>query len=163
MPKLAPVTSSFLEEAKQTVEASVVIAAPVAVVWDAILDYPSWTNWFEGMKSCEATSTPESGIGSTRRVVIGPLEVDETFVTWDEHKSWGFTVSETNLILAKRMLEQVDFEDIGTSDSPATRVTYLGAFEPHWLTFLPFPLLKRQMAKAWTKSFTNLAAILETA
>lgn len=162
MPKLTLVDKDFLDQATQTIEVSAIIAAPVSDVWSAIVDNDTWPEWFEGMTRCEGTSRPASGLDASRFVAIGPFELQETFIVWEENVSWGFSVTETNLIFAKKILEQIDFEDIGSEDAPVTRITLRGAFEPHLLTKLPFPLIKRKLAKTWKTSFSNLATMLET-
>ncbi len=156
MPHLRPVSADFINQAPQTITVEHRIAAAPSNVWKAIVDNPGWTNWFDGMTSCQATSDPDSGVGATRQVKVGPMELDEEFITWDEESCWAFTVTRTSIPFAKRMLEQISLTSIGTPSQPATKVCYVGAIEPHSLTRPVFPLLARQVKATWRTSLANL-------
>ncbi len=160
MPDLIPVDATFANSAPQRIEVEHRIAATTAEVWNVIADNSTWTSWFDGMSSCEPTSDPDSGVGASRQVKVGPMQLDEQFITWEEESCWAFTVTKTSIPFAKRMLEQIELTSLestgGSAEQPATRVRYLGAIEPHPLTRLVFPLLARQLKATWRKSFANL-------
>ncbi len=156
MPDLIPVDAAFANSAPQRIEVERRIAATTVEVWKVIVDNSTWTDWFDGMTSCEPTSDPDSGVGSSRRVKVGPMQLEEQFITWDEASCWAFTVTKTSIPFAKRMLEQIELTSVGTADQPATKVHYVGAIEPHPLTKLIFPVIARQLKAAWRKSFANL-------
>lgn len=156
MPELTPVDISFAETASRRIEVEQDIDASASAIWAVLTDNSTWTTWFEDLTKCEWTSEQTSGVGATRQVAFGPMEVDEEFIAWDENERWAFMVTKTNLALAKRMLEMIELEDIGSKKSPKTRVRYTGAFQPHILTFLPFPLFKMQIKRSWARAFVNL-------
>lgn len=160
MPALDPVEPSFATTAPQKVVVETTVAASTASVWGALADNDAWPKWFDPMSSCISTSDPATGVGSTRSVVVGPLEADELFIIWEPEKAWGFTITRTNLPMAKRFLEMVELEAIGTTSSPQTLVRYTGAFEPHLITKLSYPLVKRQVRSAWTKGLAGLDPFL---
>lgn len=156
MPALTPVDISFAETASRRIEVEHRIKAPASEIWEVITNNSTWTDWFDGMTSCETTSEVAHGVGASRRVNVGPMELDEEFIVWEENERWAFTVTNTSLALAKRMLEMIELQDVGTKAKPETLVTYTGAFQPHILTFLPFPLFKLQLKRTWKKAFENL-------
>ncbi len=156
MPDLILVDASFANSAPRRIEVEHRVAATTAEVWKVIVDNSTWTSWFDGMSSCEPTSDPESGVGASRRVKVGPMQLDEQFTTWEEESRWSFTVTRTSVPFAKRMLEQIELTAIGTTDQPRTMVRYTGAIEPHPLTKLIFPLLAHQLKATWRTSFANL-------
>ncbi len=156
MPDLILVDAAFANGAPRRIEVEHRIAATTAEVWKVIVDNSTWTSWFDGMSSCEPTSDPDSGVGSSRRVKVGPMQLEEQFITWDEESCWAFTVSKTSIPFAKRMLEQIELASVGTAEQPATKIHYVGAIEPHPLTKLIFPVIARQLKATWHKSFANL-------
>lgn len=157
MPTLAPVDLSFATTAPRTVTVTKTIAAPVADVWAAVTDNPGWVNWFPTMSSSENTSDPTHGLGSTRTVKVGGLRAEERFVGWEPEKLWAFAIDKTNLPMAKRFLEQLEF----TADGDTTNVTYTGAYEPHLLTRLIGGVIDKQLRSAWTNGLAGLAAHVE--
>lgn len=162
MPKLTPVDSTFLDGspktgAPKTVVVKQHIAAPIQRVWDVIADNDTWTEWFPAMTECTTTSDPATGVGATRRVIVGALEADEIFVTWDEPHQWAFIITRTNIPMATKFLEQLELAE----DSTGTMVTYTGAFTPHLVTKLSYPLVKRGIKKSWTEGLQGLAAHVE--
>lgn len=153
MPKLTPVDVAFIATARQTLEVEQIVRAPIQRVWDTIADNETWTRWFSPMSECQTTSDPGTGVGATRSVVVGPLEADEEFVAWDEPNIWAFTITKTNIPMASKFLEQLEL----STHNDGTRVTYTGAFDPHLVTKLSYPLVKRQVRKAWTAGLAGLA------
>lgn len=154
MPTLAPVDLSFANAAPRRVTVDQVVNAPVAKVWDVVTNNPGWVNWFPTMSSSENTSDPTHGIGSTRTVKVGGLRAEERFVGWEPERLWAFTIEKTNLPMAKRFLEQLEF----TPDGDQTKVRYTGAYEPHLLTRLVAGVVDKQLRTAWTNGLAGLAA-----
>lgn len=157
MPNLTPVDPGFIATARQVVEVSQLVRAPIQQVWDTIADNSTWTQWFTPMSECETTSDPGTGVGSTRSVVVGALEADEKFVAWDEPYVWAFTIVKTNIPLASKFLEQLEL----ATHNEGTQVSYTGAFDPHLVTKLSYPLVKRQIRKTWTTGLAGLADYLK--
>ena len=154
MPTLAPVDTSFVSTAPRTVTVDQLVAAPVARVWAVVIDNPGWINWFPTMTSSEDTSDPIHGVGSTRTVKVGGLRAEERFVAWEPEQLWAFTIEKTNLPMAKRFLEQLEF----TPDGDQTKVRYTGAYEPHLLTRPIAGLIDKQIRSGWTNGLAGLAA-----
>lgn len=161
MPKLAEVDTTFAEVAPVKIVTSKIMAANVADVWAVVTHNPTWTEWFPMMTSCETTSDPAFGVGATRTVKVGGLRADEVFVAWDENALWAFSIVRTNLPLATKMLEQIEFST-SSSDGSSTTITYTGAITPHWLARPILPLAKWNLKRLWSKGFDNLAAMLES-
>ncbi len=131
MGKLVEQEIGFAETAPFRAEGSATFEATPAEVWAVVLDYPSWPRWFEGVKSCVATSDPAVGIGSTRRVAL-PIpgsKVDERFIAWDEGERWAFTGTDATPGLFRALVERLLIEDLGDG---RCRTTYRMAFEPSW-------------------------------
>jgi len=162
MPKLTPVDTNFAAVAPVNIVVSKTIAADVADVWAVVTHNPTWTEWFPQMKSCETTSDPGFGVGATRTVKVGGLRADEVFVAWDENVRWAFTIVGTNLPLATKMLEQIEFSSSPSDGSPSTTVTYTGSIAPHWLARPILPIAKWNLKRSWATGFDNLAAMLES-
>lgn len=162
MARLTLADPSFAQSAPHRVVVERTITASAEAIWSVISDNSTWTSWFPGMSRCETTttttsSTPATGVGSRRTVKVGPLLVEEQFISWDENKLWGFCVTRSNLPVARKMLEQLELIDQSTSSGPSTLIRYTGAFVPHPLALLTFNLTKRQVEAAWTGGLAGLA------
>jgi uncharacterized protein YndB with AHSA1/START domain len=135
------------------------IEAPVACVWSTFTDDPSWAIWFDGCKSCESTSTPPGGVGSTRSISVGGLRVDERFIAWEPERLWAFTVVNMRPAFAQAMVERVTFTDLAGEQ---TRIDYRIAIAPRrWAKPLRKVFAKR-MSAAFATSFQNLNTHLRT-
>jgi uncharacterized protein YndB with AHSA1/START domain len=154
MPTLTSVETNFAASAHRTVTVEQVIASTPGPIWAALVDNPGWTTWYPGMKRCESTSDPAHGVGSTRTVEVGGLKAEETFVAWEPEKLWAFTITKTNLPMAKRFLEQVEL----IAGDGVTAARYTGAFEPMLITKPLAGLIERQIRTAWTNGLAGLAA-----
>ena len=130
---------SYADRAPVIAEGVGVVRGTPQEVWDAILDYPGWTRWFASLTSCEATSDPATGVGSTRDVGIkGGVTVSERFIVWDEPTTWGFTVTDGPPVL-RSLVERITIRPL---DDERTQVTYRMALGPKaW--FLPMVKLAR--------------------
>jgi uncharacterized protein YndB with AHSA1/START domain len=126
MPATRPEGVGFVADAPVRIVVTRVMPVAPERVFDAIADADSWTAWFPGMRRCTWLTPPPHRIGSQRRVVVGPLRVDERFVVWDRPHRWGFTFTGSNLPLARAGVEVVDLEPEGDG----TRVTYTMALDP---------------------------------
>lgn len=143
---IRPEGVGFVAEAPVRAVATRDIDASPEAVFDAIADADSWPVWFPGMRRCTWLTSPPHQIGSQRRVVVGPLRLDERFVVWDRPRRWGFTFTGSNLPLADAGVEVVDLDPVGT----ATRVTYTMALAPPRLLTpgvrLSVPVIERTLA-----------------
>ena len=156
MPTLTAVDGSFVDAAPHVARCQVEVSAPINIVWEAILDYPSWVDWFPRMSQCHATSSTV-GVGGSRRVKVGPLIVEERIVVFEPQTAWGFTALRTNLPVAKKLLEQIELEP---SDG-ATLLTYTGAFDPIVPGRLAAKALVGGFTSAWTEGLNELDRYLK--
>ena len=150
MATLEPQELDFAETAPFIAEAPVVVSGTPAEVWAVLLDYPAWPRWFKGVKTCEPTSDPATGVGSTRTVTLqAGGRVDERFIAWEDEQLWAFTG-----VAAPRILDAlVERVTIRPLDAERTEVTYRIA--ARW--WGPFALLMKGLRRGVEK---NLAASL---
>mmetsp|Transcript_4277 Transcript_4277/g.7860 ORF Transcript_4277/g.7860 Transcript_4277/m.7860 type:complete len:188 (+) Transcript_4277:75-638(+) len=153
--------------AQVTVEAD--LQSSPGEVWEALVEYPSWKNWFPNVKACfETTPLPKIPsnnkmypLGSTRRIEISDLVADEEIIAFDEEqKVWAFTVFETNKPLAKYWVERVVLEPLyGDSEGTilvGTRARYAVGIEFLWYTRFVQPIVLRTIRNDWKQAFSQL-------
>ena len=127
MASFVPQDLGFAETAPIIFQSIGVVAGTPQEVWDTILDYERWPQWFTSVKTCRATSDPATGVGSTRVVTIaGGAAIVEEFIAWDEPKVWAFTGLEGPPIF-QSLVERVTLVELGPN---LTEVTYRMAIEP---------------------------------
>ena len=150
MATLQPQELDFAETAPFIAEAPVVVSGTPAEVWAVLLDYPAWPRWFKGVKTCEPTSDPATGVGSTRTVTLqAGGRVDERFIAWEDEQLWAFTgLTAPGLLSA--LVERVTLRPV---DAGRTEVTYRMA--ARWRG--PFAVLGKGLRGSVEK---NLAASL---
>lgn len=132
------------------------IAATPDLVWKHIADHESWTEWFDSLKEV-VPGDPAEGVGGTRRVVAGPLTVDEEFLAWEPGERFAFTVVSSSGPGMRSMNEDVRLTPAGDS---ATTVTYTMALDPV-AGKVTGPLLKRALGKALEDALAKLATRIE--
>ena len=148
-----PEDITFADRAPITAEGVGIVAGTPAEVWAALVDYPAWPTWFGNLKSCEPTSTPATGIGSTRRVVLtGGIAFDERFIAWDEGELWSFTVISGPPVF-NRLVERVTITPL---DERRTEVRYRMAIEPRTGFGPLIKLIRGGIEKNLTKAMRNL-------
>lgn len=131
------------------------IDAPVDRVWATFTDNPSWAKWFDGCTSCESTSSPAHGVGSTRTIRVSGLKVDERFIAWESERLWAFTVVNLRPAFASGMIERATFTEL---EGTCTRIDYRVAIAPRrWASPLRKVIAKRLTA-AFESSFRKLNA-----
>ncbi len=117
----------FAETAPVRFEASAVVAATRDEVWTVLCDHERWPEWMGSLRRVRPTSSPASGVGATREVVLsGGLTFQEEFIAWDEPSVWAFTGVE-GPPLAQSLVERVTLVAV---DDARTRVTYRMAIQP---------------------------------
>lgn len=127
MASFVPRELDFAETAPIIIESVGVVDGTRQEVWDTILDYERWPKWFTNIKTCRATSTPATGVGSTRVVTLGGgVAFDERFIAWDEPEVWAFTGISGPPIFAG-LVERITLVELGPR---LTEVTYRMAIEP---------------------------------
>lgn len=157
MATYAPQDLAFADTAPVQVEGTAVVDGTPAEAWAVLLDYPSWPRWFGGgVTTCESTSDPATGVGSTRVVGLGPggrLRFVERFIAWDEEAVWAFTAVEGPGVF-RSLVERCTLEELGAG---RTRATYRMAFDPKPGLKPLVPGLRRGIGRALTKGMEGLA------
>ena len=134
------------------------IDAPVDRVWATFIDNPSWANWFDGCTSCESTSSPADGIGSTRTIRVRGLNVDERFIAWEPQRLWAFTVINLRPVgFATGMVEQATFTEL---EGTHTRIDYRVAIAPRRWARPIRTIIAKRLSAAFESSFRKLNAQL---
>lgn len=122
-----PETPAFVPQAPVRAVAEREVGATPDRVFEVLADAPSWERWFPNMRSCRYTTAAPYGVGSRRRVQVGPLKVEEEFVAWDPGERWGFTFVDVNLPGARAGVELVELTPVGDD---RCHVRYTMAIEP---------------------------------
>lgn len=155
MAKLIAQDPAFAETAPVIAERTATVDGTPADVWAVILDYPRWSEWFPGVKTCVATSEPATGLGSTRTVTLpGGVAVQERFIIWDEPEAWGFTAL-TGPSMFKSLVERITIKPLGPR---LTEVTYRMAFKPSPGFGLVVKLVRGRIEKNLGVAMRNLNA-----
>jgi hypothetical protein len=148
MGSLEPQDMSYFDAAPVRSTASIECPAPVSAVFSVLADHRRWPGWIGmGVSAIEPTSEPESGVGSTRTLIIGraALRVQERFIAWEEPTVWAFTGTECQPKVFQRLVEGFWLKPTGHDHS---RITYRMGCE--------LPTLLRPMAglvgPMWTRA-----------
>jgi carbon monoxide dehydrogenase subunit G len=137
----------------------VVVAAPRAVVWDALADIASHVEWMADAESIEFISEQHRGAGTTFacRTKVGPLTtIDKMTVTeWVEGTRMG--VAHTGIVTGTGLFELHD------SNTKSTRMT--------WAEDLRFPkflggrvgafVAKPGLRRIWHGNLRRFAQLVE--
>ncbi|MGI9604885.1 MAG: SRPBCC family protein [Acidimicrobiales bacterium] len=157
MPRLQPADLELLDTASHVVSTSVDVPATRAELWKTFVDNNTWSEWYEDCAGCDAEPDIWEASGNTRRIRIGILRADETAVVIEPEERWGFTITATNVFLAKRMVEVVEFIDTSREGEVRTEIRWTGAFDPLFLTRPIAGLIAQRAIDAWGQSFENLS------
>ncbi len=112
--------------AEPKVEASLLIDAPVAEVWEAALDVPTWPEWIDFIKS-SSLKGEKLELGSTFKIVLKAkgiaLPFKLTVCEYDEHErvTW-WTGSELRIKVQRSLI----FEDQGGKTLVTSREWFSG-------------------------------------
>jgi len=154
---LTPRPPEWTDTAPVKVSASREIVASADDIFTALADHEAWAEWFPKVTQVERYGDLTEGVGSTRRVHIGKVEVDEEFILWEPGKVWGFTAVEIRGApnTLDSLNERVSIQQLSPD---RCRVTYLMAFGPRprftWL-------FARVLRKPLTKNLRAALAGLE--
>ena len=99
----------YIDQAPQKFINAVDLKASAEVVFAALRDTETWLQWFPDMTA--ATWEGEPGAGTDRVVKVGPMQIREHFILWEEPRQMAFYVSETSLPFAKKMIENYTIEE----------------------------------------------------
>lgn len=157
MATFVPQTIDFAERAPIIAESSGTIDGTRQEVWDAILDYERWPEWMGSLKTCRATSTPATGVGSTRVVTLtGGVSFLEEFIAWDEPEVWAFTGLEGPPIF-RSLVERITLVDLGQG---RTEITYRMAIEPRRGLGPVVKVARRGIEKNLRQALQNLDGVV---
>ena len=82
--------------AGESISASYAFPFPPSVVWAALLDGPTWTEWL-AIDSVDWTSPKPFGVGTTRTIKLGKDVVEEVFFAWENERRMAFRFDKTSL------------------------------------------------------------------
>lgn len=120
-------TLDFVDRAPVVIDARRRLPFAPERVFDVLADATLWPRWIVGMVAAEWTSSPPHGVGSTRRVALGPLQVHERFIAWEPPRLLAFTFVEANAPFARAGVERLDLARV---DDDATALRYRMALDP---------------------------------
>jgi hypothetical protein len=182
--KVAKSTIYYPDRAPLRISVKVDLQASPQDVWDTVIDYEGWVQWFPGMTTCYESSASGAGktskIGSTRHAEVGGLIAEEEIIAWDcdpdddtKSKMWAFTVYETNRpAIAHCWVERLILEPIfsesntGTDDRGmlvGTRVRYAAGIDLFWYARLLLqPLLMRSIRSSWEVGLKQIDSHIKT-
>jgi len=152
-----PETPDFVERAPTRISAQQVVGATPEKVFEALADAPSWTQWWPGLTEARWTSAEHGGEGSTRRVKVRGLEVEERFVVWDPPRVWSFTFLAARPGFADAGVERAEIEAL---DDDRSRVRYTMAVELRGAARLLERVLKRRVQRGIEEGLAGLDAYL---
>lgn len=156
MPTLTKETIDYPDRAPLRVAVEVKLTSSLDNVWTLLTDNPGWVHWFNGVTECEDTSSQNTGIGATRRIVVNGLHAHEEFIAWEPKRLWGFTVTETNRSFAKRWVERITLEPLPQAGGDGTLVHYETGLELLLLAKLFQPILVRGIRNSWQSSLAGI-------
>ena len=152
--RMREVGLEFLEEAPRITVVECDVALPRQEVWDAVVDPPSWPEWFPGVRSAAYLGEPPYGVGTTRVADVGGHLMEETMLAWDEGRRWAYRIDRTTLPLAKAQLECTELEDRGSG----TRLRWTLATHPGILLWLTGPFFRGTVQRLLERAMRNLEA-----
>lgn len=147
MHPLTPRTLEWTDDAPVRAVGTRHLAADADAVWSVIADHERWSEWFTPIDEV-IPGDPADGVGGTRRVRVGSIEVDEEFLAWEPGRHFAFTVTHSSRPGIRSMNEDIRL----TPDGPdATTVTYAMALDPiggRVVRPILAPLLRRNLRAA---------------
>lgn len=127
---LRPEDLSFPDRAQVRLAFSRVVPALPERVFDVLADHEAWARWFVDFRRASVTSAAREGLGTLRRVWVGPMVLDERFIAWERGRRFSFTMLEANLPILAAMVEDWRL----APDEGGTRVDYaVGLDLPGWI------------------------------
>lgn len=153
MATFVPQDLAFAESAPIIIESTEVVAGTRDEVWAVICDHERWPEWFGSLTSVRSTSSPASGVGSTREVKLsGGFTFQEEFIAWDEPEVWAFTGIEGPAPF-QSLVERVTLVAL---DPERTQVSYRMAIEPRRGFGLLLKAAQRGVAKNLAQALRQL-------
>lgn len=106
------------------------------------------------------TSPAPHGLGSTRRVMLKLLSVDERFVAWEPGRRYSFSIDAISLPLVAKMLEDTRLESV--EGGSATRMRWRVAYTPNLVSRLLHPLVRHIFGKMFSTSLHQFKRYVES-
>lgn len=156
---LTKATVDYPDTAPVQITTEIKLKASPEQVWKVLADNPGWTKWYQGVSSCEDTSSSKPGLGSTRQIVIDDLEVKEEFVGWEPNRLWAISVYETDKPVAHSWVERLELE---ANDDGGTTIRYNAGLELVFYAKLVQCYLVRTIRRAWTNNLARIDEYLES-
>lgn len=107
-------------------------------VFEVFADIHSWPRWFDDMHASRWTGPQQSGVGATRLVSLGLIEVDETMLVWEPGARFSFRLDTATLPLIRAMVEDYRL----TPTATGCHLSWRAAYEPTLLTRLLHPIIR---------------------
>lgn len=154
MATLCPQDIHFAETAPVRAEGTAVVDATPTEIWAVLVDYEGWPEWFTAVRSCQASSDPSTGVGSTREVrLTGGARLEERIIAWEPGALWAFTAEAMSPATFRSLVERVTITEVAPG---RTSVTYRMAFEPRrWLRPLA-PMLRLGLRRSLAAAMGHL-------
>ncbi len=151
----------WTDRAPVKISASREIVASPDEIFTALADHESWPTWFPRMTNVERYGELDDGLGSTRRVSLGRVVVDEKFIVWEPGKEWSFTALDIRGAppLLESLNERVSIQQLSPD---RCRVTYLMALGPRrGSTWMFDKALRKSVTKTLRNTLSGLDRHLE--
>ncbi len=156
--KLAARDLTFADNAPFRFDESAEVSASASDVFEVFADIESWPNWFGNFKWGRWTSPAPHGLGSTRLVRVGPLQVGERFLAWDPGRRFTYLMTDTNLPVVRAMLADWQLDELGPD---RTRVRFSICYDLPLLLRPAHPLLKARFASMPGEGIDGLKPYVE--
>ena len=148
----------FLEIAPVKIRNVVEIPASAEAIFKVFEDAQAWTEWFPGIRKVVWTSSKPFGVGTTRTVKVGPLQVWEYFFRWEQNVGFSFYFEKTNLSFVNALVEDYQLEKI---DENRTRFIYTVAYEPSPILKLSGPVGRAALKRSFSNAAKSLARYMQ--
>lgn len=152
--QLKAVGLDFLESAPRITVVECDVGLPRQLVWEALVDPSTWSEWWPGVRSASYVGTPPYGVGTQRIADVGGWRMQETMLAWDEGRRWAYRIDRSTAPLAKAQLESTELEDCGAG----TKVRWTLATQPGLLLRFTGPLFRRTVQRMLERAMRNLEA-----
>jgi uncharacterized protein YndB with AHSA1/START domain len=146
---------SFTESSPHHIEASALIDAPPARVFEIMATGEGQKEWFQDFVACRWTSAPPHGVGAEREIELKALTVKERFLAWEPGKRLAFCVYGITVPLVSAMIEDMTFEDVG--GGRATRFVWRVHYRPSLLMKVIHPIGRAIFGEMFRNSAEGLA------
>lgn len=152
MTPMTPRPLEWIDTAPVRASRSRRIAQPPTVVWSAVVDHASWSEWFPRLVAVTPGEVADA-VGGTRTVDVGVAAVEEEFLAWEPERRFAFTVTSSTRPGLRSMVEDIRITPDGDQ---ACTVTYTMGIEPFGGKLLR-PVVEPILRKAISDGLAGLA------